>query len=163
MKTIFIALLLFIASTLSLKAQSIDEIMERYSDSEQEATYVTISKSLLQMATSSQDKSSSTISIGETKFPKEMVSSIDMISILTVDGEAAASKLHTQIESVVKSRRFETLVKVRESGEKVDIMASRSNDTIRDLIIRVRGAEEYTLIYMSGSFTDDVLTDLSDM
>lgn len=143
MKTKILLMTIFsIFSFMSISAQ--EDVFEKLSD-HQDITTVYISKSLLKMMPD--------INTGGANI-KGLSEKIDQLEIYNSEGSADAAKLMKQeVNKLIKSRKYEILMKVKEKDNNVTFYAHKEKEKIKDLVMFVDNTDECTIIRISGDFS----------
>lgn len=143
---ILIAVLFLVATT---HAQTLQSLFEKYSDDER-FTFVTVGGGMMNLANvigrhGHQDKN------------KEMVSKMKSIKILTLEeGNTTLTKTFTlELDKILETSKFETLVEARDKGERVHIYYRLNGKDSADMLIVSKDKNEISLIWISGKMTKD--------
>ena len=97
----------------------------------------------------------------EEEGQKEMLQKITKLRGLVIDGGDLVQA--TDFNNLVKDLRkdsFEDLMNIQDGNDKVNIMIREEKDVITNLILLVRGSDEFVMISLEGAFNLDDLKDL---
>lgn len=134
--------ILSLCSMSGLKAQ--ENMFDRLSNHD-EITTVYISKSLLKLMPN--------IDAGGTDI-KALAGKLDQLEIYNCEKNKDAMKMMKQeIASLVKTKQYEVLMKVKEKSNNVTFYAHKENESIRDLVMFVDDTDDCTIIRIQGNFT----------
>lgn len=67
---------------------------------------------------------------------------------------------YTALIKGLKSDRFEELMQIREGGERIDFYLREDGDRITDVIMLLRGDDEFLMLSLEGAFRFSDLNDL---
>jgi len=100
---------------------------------------------------------------------RELLSNLKKIRILTtndVQNRDFTNNVMKDLDKVVNSGNYESLVEVRDKGERVNIYTKMSGDNYTDLLIAVKDAGEISLIWLNGKlpkkFVDQIQQDANN-
>lgn len=143
MKTkIYLITILLIFSFLTVNAQ--EDIFEKLSNHE-DITTVYISKSLLNLMPD--------VNTGGANI-KGLTGKLEQLEIYNTEGSKDASKLMKQeIAGLVKSKKYEILMKVKEKDNNVTFYVYKEKERIKDLIMFVDDMDECSIIRVKGDFS----------
>ena len=113
MKKIIFLVLAFFAVT-AANGQTLQKFFDKYADDER-FQYVSINNGLMNMAS---------VLGGVAKEEKKMMSKMQNMKILTLEGDTESSfvkSVFNELNAIVENGNFETVVEVREKGERVNI------------------------------------------
>jgi len=65
------------------------------------------------------------------------------------------------LDRVIEKGDFESLVEVREKGERVNIYTRMDGNYVTDLLISVREAGEMNLVWLNGKFSPEMIKKIS--
>lgn len=134
----------------SLQANAQVKEFEKYSDTKN-VTYVYISKFMLGMAGKLATPSVAGVNT------KSIMNKLSGIQIITSEDKAAASRLKSDTQDIVRQGKYELLMQVDEEGEKVRIYHCEGKKQSA-VVMQVEEKDELTVIVFSGKFTlDDVM------
>lgn len=149
MKRIIIALMLCIVCSLRSLALP-TSIFEHYADYD-DVTVVCISKAMFKLMPDMNAKANG-MDIGA------LASKLDRIEILTCEKKGLIPELKFHSEKMLKEGKYENLMRVNDSGEKVDIFMSGPHNGVNSYFIRTIGKNEFNLIVITGTITpEDVM------
>lgn len=143
MKKIFLALIILV-SALSAHAQS--KFFESCEDMDG-VTTVYISKAMLQFA------GAADIDAGDIDI-SPLVSKLDGIEIISAEGSNAA-KISRKAKEFVKGDNVESLMRVKDDGETVNMFLRKFPKGRNEFILLVDENKEFTVILFSGTMTMD--------
>lgn len=150
MKRIIISLMLCIAFSLSSMAQIPSSVFERYADHD-DVTVVCISKAMFRLMPEMNVKANG-------MDVSSIASRLDRIEILTCEKKSLMSELKWNTDDMIRKGKYENLMRVNDSGERVDIFMHAGDDGNNSYLIRTSGKNEFNLIVITGSITpDDVM------
>lgn len=148
-RTIQTLIALALAMT-SLHANAQVKEFEKYSDTKN-VTYVYISKFMLGLAGKVATPSVAGVNT------KSIMNKLNGIQIITSEDKAAASRLKSDTQAIVRQGKYELLMQVDEDGEKVRIYHCEGKKQSA-VVMQVEEKDELTVIVFSGKFTlDDVM------
>lgn len=143
-------LLITIISMFSfLGVQAQEDIFEKLSN-HKDITTVYISKSLLKMMPN--------VDAGGADI-KGLAGKLEQLEIYSSEGNNDATKMMKQeISNLIKSKTYETLMKIKEKDNNVVFYAHKEKDRIKDLIMFINNEpNECTVIRITGNFsTEDI-------
>lgn len=152
-KIIAIAMLAFV--TVSAFAQTSKDIYNKFSD-QPGVSAVYISPLMFKMMKALPDmKIDGDHSVNIT----EMISSLDGMFILDVEGNAA-QRLRDDAEKLVKSGKFGLLMEAKDDGEATRIYSVEKGEYITDLVLLTNGGNSTSFIAVSGKLKSDDLAKL---
>lgn len=155
MKKYIAIILLFVASTISLQAQS-NVLFDKLEDNDK-VTVVYISKALLNMA--GPKVSSTKANIGS------LISKIDQLEIYATEDALTAKRMNTEANKHIKNNTYESLMKVKDGKDRIDFLITKDNgrkDQIKEFIMFIAGDNESTIIRLLGSFTMEDIQKVMD-
>lgn len=139
---ILLIAILSVFSFMSIYAQ--EDMFERLSD-HKDITTVYISKSLLKMMPD--------INAGGANI-KGLAGKLEQLEIYNSEESKEAAKLMKQeIAGLLKSKKYEILMKVKEKDNTVTFYVYKEKDRIKDLIMFVDQKEECSIIRIKGNFS----------
>lgn len=147
-KQLGLSLILLVFIINGANAQSLNSIFNKYG-SKPDFELVTISKPMLTLARTFSDK--------ETK---EVLSKISNMKILTSDKTKLNSSLMNDVQSLVKRESFESILEVRDKGERVMIYLKDRGSKKTDIVIVTNDNEGANLIWFSGKLS---LSDIENL
>ncbi len=143
----------------SANAQSLQRFFEKYDDDSRFES-VSVGKFLFSLALISNDMDAN---------ERELLSNLKKIRILTtndVQNRDFTNNVMKDLDKVVNSGNYESLVEVRDKGERVNIYTKMSGDNYTDLLIAVKDAGEISLIWLNGKlpkkFVDQIQQDANN-
>lgn len=140
-------LALAIITVLSVSVvQAQKSMFDKLSD-QKDITTVYISKSLIKLMPD--------IDTGGADI-KGLAGKLDQIEIYSSNSNKSAAKIiRDEIATMVKSKTYETLMKIKDQGNDVTFYAFKEMDRIKDLVMFVNQPEECTIIRIMGNFTTE--------
>jgi hypothetical protein len=158
-KNIIIACILLIAGSASTGyAQSSDllRLMEGL-EGKDGVTTVLVTKKMFQLFTKTTDIDM------EGQSLNDVIGGLDELLVIEVGNwEPAAKGLKENISSIVKRDKFETLMKVVDKDEKVEIFVMEENNVIRHLFMFIENEDDsYQLISLKGVIDLEKISKLS--
>lgn len=143
MKTkILLIALLSVFSFVGVSAQ--DDVFERLSD-HRDITTVYISKSLFKLMPE--------INTGGANI-KGLIGKLEQLEIYNSEGSKNAAKtMKQEISGLIKSKKYEILMKVKEKDNNVTFYAHKDKERIKDLVMFVDNEDECTIIRIKGDFS----------
>lgn len=143
MKTRILLIAILLAIGLG-NSQAQDNVFERLSK-QKGITTVFISKSLLGMMPN--------MTTGGVNV-KGLAGKLEQLEIYTSEGNKNASKLmKDEITALIKNKKYETLMTVKEGDENVNFYAYKEKDKFKDLIMFIEEEGESSIIRIIGNFT----------
>lgn len=142
-------LLIAIISTFSfLGIQAQESTFDKLSN-HKDITTVYISKSLLKLMPN--------VDAGGADI-KGLAGKLDQLEIYNSEGNNDASKVMKQeISNLLKTKTYETLMKVKEKDNNVSFYAHKEKDRIKDLIMFIEDSGECSITRLIGNFsTEDI-------
>jgi len=151
MKTKLI-LVLLVFSAVSLKAQTIDKLIDKYSTNKN-FEYVSISKGLFNLT---QWLGGSTID----KDTKEVLGRIKSMKILTVNtttSNQTKTNFQNELTRLLKKGKYEQMMETRNKSDQSTVYGYTDGKGVSHLIIIVKNDAEMSLIVMKGNLTHEDL------
>lgn len=148
MKKLLLLIVVFVASAASMQGQTLQRFFDKYADDDR-FQYVSINKGMMNMAS---------VFGGMAKNEKQMMSKMNALRILTLEGGANASFYNTvenELRAIIEKGNFETAVEVREKGERVNIYYRVTGQDDADMLIVTKERNEFTCIWIKGKMTRD--------
>lgn len=148
MKKLLLLIVVFVASAASMQGQTLQKFFDKYADDDR-FQYVSINKGMMNMAS---------VFGGMAKNEKQMMSKMNALRILTLEGGANASFYNTvenELRAIIEKGNFETAVEVREKGERVNIYYRVTGQDDADMLIVTKERNEFTCIWIKGRMTRD--------
>jgi len=145
MKKIIFLVLAFFAVT-AANGQTLQKFFDKYADDER-FQYVSINNGLMNMAS---------VLGGVAKEEKKMMSKMQNMKILTLEGDTESSfvkSVFNELNTIVENGNFETVVEVREKGERVNIYYRIVGENNADMLIITKEKGEFTCIWIKGKMT----------
>ena len=145
MKKIIFLVLAFFAVT-AASGQTLQKFFDKYADDER-FQYVSINNGLMNMAS---------VLGGVAKEEKKMMSKMQNMKILTLEGDSESSfvkSVFNELNTIVENGNFETIVEVREKGERVNIFYRIVGENNADMLIITKEKGEFTCIWIKGKMT----------
>ena len=145
MKKIIFLVLAFFAVT-AASGQTLQKFFDKYADDER-FQYVSINNGLMNMAS---------VLGGVAKEEKKMMSKMQNMKILTLEGDTESSfvkSVFNELNTIVENGNFETVVEVREKGERVNIYYRIVGENNADMLIITKEKGEFTCIWIKGKMT----------
>ncbi len=145
MKKIIFLMLAFFAVT-AANGQTLQKFFDKYADDER-FQYVSINNGLMNMAS---------VLGGVAKEEKKMMSKMQNMKILTLEGDTESSfvkSVFNELNAIVENGNFETVVEVREKGERVNIYYRIVGENNADMLIITKEKGEFTCIWIKGKMT----------
>lgn len=145
MKTISIVIGILLTSILNAQSTALSELVDKYAGQEG-YTYVYVTEYMFQLAAAFAED--------EEPEAKELLNSLDKLVVLSVDGEtnkARPQRFSDEVQKAMPTDDYKILLKVKDGGEDVDIIAYEQADTIRELIITVKSDSEDLLLILTGN------------
>jgi len=145
MKKIIFLMLAFFAVT-AANGQTLQKFFDKYADDER-FQYVSINNGLMNMAS---------VLGGVAKEEKKMMSKMQNMKILTLEGDTESSfvkSVFNELNAIVENGNFETVVEVREKGERVNIFYRIVGENNADMLIITKEKGEFTCIWIKGKMT----------
>ena len=145
MKKIIFLVLAFFAVT-AANGQTLQKFFDKYADDER-FQYVSINNGLMNMAS---------VLGGVAKEEKKMMSKMQNMKILTLEGDTESSfvkSVFNELNAIVENGNFETVVEVREKGERVNIYYRIVGENNADMLIITKKKGEFTCIWIKGKMT----------
>ena len=153
-------LLLMIVGTVhvaSAQMADLKNIFERYASNEG-CTSVSISSSMFRLfstvSENSQDKD-----MKEFNRISNQITGLNILTCPEKAGNGLADRLYNDLQAKLPKSTYESLMTIRDADEKVDFLARKEGDMIKELVMLTRGDEEVTVILLTGTIS---LKDLSD-
>jgi len=85
---------------------------------------------------------------------KGLAGKLEQLEIYNSDGNKDASKvMREEIASLVKTKKYEVLMSVKEDGENITFYAYKEKDKFKDLIMFMEEPTECSIIRIVGNFT----------
>lgn len=80
--------------------------------------------------------------------------------LLMEDANLVHPQEYTSLVKGIKSDRFEELMIIREGSQRIEFFLRESGDTITDVLMLLRGEDEFLLLSLEGAFNFSDLNDL---
>jgi hypothetical protein len=141
---ILLTAILLMAATIAVQAQT--NTFDKLSDHEDIST-VFISKSLLKMMPDAAN-------VGGTDI-KGLANKLEQMEIYNSKSAAANKLIRTEVDALVKSKTYETLMSIKDKKENMNFYVHKDKGQIKDLIMYVNNPDECTIIRIQGSFTPE--------
>lgn len=92
---------------------------------------------------------------------RKIIRKVSHLRLLVVeDTRLVTSSDYTALVKGLKSDRFEELMQIREGGERIDFYLREDGDQITDVILLLRGDDEFLMLSLEGTFRFSDLNDL---
>ena len=157
-KGILIAAVVMLSMSFQLQAQSDDlsRLMDKL-DGAEGVTTVLVTKKMFELFTKTTDLDV------EGQSLNDIIGGLDELLLIEIgDWESAAKGLKENVHSIIKRDKFETLMKVVEDDEKVEIFVLEQDNVIRHLFMFIEDAENsYQLISIKGVIDLEKISKLS--
>ena len=154
MKRILTCLLLVLAVQLTW-ASSVNSIFHEFKE-ERNAEYVSVSPFLLwigRLAMGNEDEAT-----------KDIMKKVKSLRVLDLeDCSTAVKERFAKRIGQLKEDKFESLVRINEDGEKVNILVQQKGDEIRELLIVCCSPDDCALVDIRGNFKESDLNRLIEM
>lgn len=150
---ILVACLILVAAT--SKAQTLKSFFNKYGNDER-FEYVSIGKGMLTMAKIFGDTDA-----GDT----EALSKIKGLKVLThTDGfdDTLQKEVLRELDEIINSGNFETLVEVRDKTERVNIYCRINEKEDADMLVVTKDESELSMIWIKGKLTPEELMQILD-
>ena len=130
---------------MTAKGQDLDAVFKKY-DKNNDVEVVSINKAMLSFA-----------GMFAEKEDKNVISKIDGIKVLTLNSteKTTGEDLMNDIKKVVDKGNYESLVEVRDKGERVNIYYSQKDKGKADLLIVTSESDELNVIWITGKLTKE--------
>lgn len=136
--------LLLITFTINANGQSLKSIFDKYGK-HTDFELVSVNKPMLSIARTFSDKEG-----------KEVLAKISGLKILTSkQGTTSYKSLIKDVTTLVKRNNFESLVEVRDKGERVNIYFKESGKNKSDLLIVTHENEQLHMVWVYGKLSMD--------
>jgi len=144
---LFLIVLFAIPFIMTAKGQDLDAVFKKYSKSGDVET-VSINKMMLSLA-----------GMFAEKEDKNVISKIDGIKVITLNSaeKTVGKDLMNDIKKVVDKGNYESLVEVRDKGERVNIYYSQKEKGKADLLIVTSESDELNVVWITGKLTKEEL------
>ena len=94
---------------------------------------------------------------------KGLAGKLEQLEIYNSNGNKDANNIiRKEIEALVKSKTYETLMKVKDGSDNITFYAHKENDRFKDLVMFVNDPEECTIIRIMGNFTAEDIQKVMD-
>lgn len=143
-KIIILAVLLLTASTGIYAQKTMKAIFDKYADDER-FSYVSVGKGAFNMVRSLDVLGDMTLN------EKEMIANMTGLKILSLESaknEKLFNSLISDVKSVTAGDLHETLVEVREKGERTEIFVAKDKS---EMIIISKAKEDLSIIWLQGT------------
>lgn len=159
MKYLFLCLALFATGT-TLSAQNTDAISKyfnQYVDNEDFTVVYVSSKMFEILGKLDLDE----LNDEDTKVAMDMISKLEGVRVLST--EMDPEKYYAEAQKMINTKEYETLVKVRDEGENVNLMIKdNGGDIINELLVMVGGSDEFVLVSIIGDIDLKNISKLSN-
>lgn len=151
-KFLFLAALLCVASASFAQPKAIKSFYDKYKNLDG-VEDVKVQGWLLKLAAGFAD---------EDPEAKRLLKKITNLRILTMDqGNLVSSQEYNQLVKNIKQEAFEDLFMVKEDGKNIQFMIREKGETITDLLLLIRGDDEFVLLSLEGLLKFSDLNDLN--
>jgi len=149
---VFITAVLLMLGLVPIQAQNSD-IFEKLSD-HKDVTTVYITKALLNMMPN--------IDTGGADI-KSLAGKLEQLEIYDSNGNKDANSImKKEIDALVKSKTYETLMKVKDGGDNITFYAYKEKERFKDLVMFINDPEDCTIIRIMGNFTAEDIQKVMD-
>ena len=149
MKKIFLTLIAGLTALLA-SAQDYKSIYQKYSDDDR-VTAVYISPAMFKMIGKIPE-----IRIEESDVDlSPMIKSMTGFYMLQTEDTSLAEKISKDVVKIVGGNKFETLMEVKDKGQKINILSLGDNEFIKSLLLTVLDSEETVFIGIDGLMKRD--------
>lgn len=145
MRTLSVVIGLMLTTLLSAQSTALSKLVDKYAGQDG-YTYVYITEYMFQLAAAFAEE--------EEPEAKELLNSLDKLVVLSVDGatnESRSQRFADEVAAAMPKDNYKVLMKVKDGGDDVDIIAFEQADTIRELIITVKSEDEDLLLILTGN------------
>ena len=153
----FLLISLLIGVSMSLKAQTLDQFVERFSKVEK-AEVVNLDKNTLSMMMSMNSGTQDPETSKKMEKAKDMLSKLKFVNILSLEGcsETDRKAFCEAVESLTIDG-LELLLEANEEDEHVKIFANIEENRCKELVVLSASEKEPALIHIAGDFDLDEL------
>lgn len=149
MKKIFLTLIAGLTALLA-SAQDYKSIYQKYSDDDR-VTAVYISPAMFKMIGKIPE-----IRIEESDVDlSPMIKSMTGFYMLQTEDTSLAEKISKDVVKIVGGNKFETLMEVKDKGQKINILSLGDDEFIKSLLLTVLDSEETVFIGIDGLMKRD--------
>lgn len=149
MKKIFLTLIAGLTALLA-SAQDYKSIYQKYSDDDR-VTAVYISPAMFKMIGKIPE-----IRIEESDVDlSPMIKSMTGFYMLQTEDTSLAEKISKDVVKIVGGNKYETLMEVKDKGQKINILSLGDNEFIKSLLLTVLDSEETVFIGIDGLMKRD--------
>lgn len=149
MKKIFLTLIAGLTALVA-SAQDYKSIYQKYSDDDR-VTAVYISPAMFKMIGKIPE-----IRIEESDVDlSPMIKSMTGFYMLQTEDTSLAEKISKDVVKIVGGNKFETLMEVKDKGQKINILSLGDNEFIKSLLLTVLDSEETVFIGIDGLMKRD--------
>jgi hypothetical protein len=149
MKQIFLTLIAGLSALLA-SAQDYKSIYQKYSDDDR-VTAVYISPAMFKMIGKIPE-----IRIEESDVDlSPMIKSMTGFYMLQTEDTSLAEKISKDVVKIVGGNKFETLMEVKDKGQKINILSLGDDEFIKSLLLTVLDSEETVFIGIDGLMKRD--------
>jgi len=138
-----------------VKAQSLDRFFNKY-DNDSRFESVSVSKFLINLALFSNDLKPQ---------DRELLANLHKIKILTtsdVTDQEFVDNIMFDLDKVLDSGSYESLLEVRDKGERVNIYSRMNGKNYTDLLIAVKDKGEVSLVWLNGKLSQDIVNKIKN-
>lgn len=156
MKTISIAIGLLLTTFLGAQTTPLSKLVDKYAGKDG-YTYVYVTEYMFQLAAAFAEE--------EEPEAKELMNSLDKLVVISADKETNATRSQRfadEVQAAMPKADYKVLLKVKDGGDDVDIIAYEQADTIRELIITVKSEDEDLLLILTGNIDLKSIAKLSN-
>jgi len=155
MKKLLLVLIALVLLNAGAKAQTLNGFFQKY-DNDCRIECISVGRFLFNLALLSGDIKGD---------ERELLGNMRKIKILTTKESLEpefAARLMQDLQKVIRKGNFENLVEVREKGERVNIYTRMSGDSFTDLLIAVKEAGEFNVIWINGKISREIIEKLQN-
>ncbi len=149
-KIIMVAVATILMLLTGANAQSLHRLFEKY-DNDSRFESVSVGKFLFSLALISGDLDAN---------ERELLSNLRKIRILTtkdIQNRDFANGVMQDLDKVIGSGNYESMVEVRDKGERVNIYTKMAGNNYTDLLIAVKDAGAISLIWLNGKLPKEFI------
>ncbi len=153
----FLLISLLISMSMFVKAQTLDQFVERFSKVEK-AEVVNLDKNTLSMMMSMNSGTQDPETSKKMEKAKDMLSKLKFVNILSLEGSSETDrKAFCEAVESLTIDGLELLVEANEEDEHVKIFANIEENRCKELVVLSASEKEPALIHIAGDFDLDEL------
>ncbi|MBP5386854.1 MAG: DUF4252 domain-containing protein [Prevotella sp.] len=144
MRKIIFAIVCTVIFTMSMSAQTVDDLFKEFRDKEN-VECMEIPKAMMSMASGMVNKEKG----------NDLIKKIDHIRVLSIENNDAVCKKFKARAANLNKKGYETMVNSNEDNEKTLILVKTKGDNITEMVILSLEPSECSLVQLKGKFNSN--------